>query len=356
MGCLHVPVSPGSAEHNGRTVRCLPTLPILLFGRGRSRHQEVIVSLLLDGDRPCDGRAAACSLGAAVGRRVSTGVLDACDQDAGRLAGGGQFALSGGLAEELMGFVAACFGVGQDGGQGLPGWVGEDAVGLIGDGGADVVGEQSASSVPRLVAAELGEDRCEGGVGDGLEVGEGSLGGVGLVGVVLCFVPAGGDDRGPDESGEQGGEGAAVGAGSTVGDVAGGAAQGVGGPAVGSNLRALGAAERLRRRTQLGPEVSWSLLGGGFDQIAEGGHVGLSVGVVAHASVEGVEGFSGLVPRSSGAVSAGCGVLLRCRSLQSCPEFGQSEVGGDFSTGVEDLFAVLVEVAGAAYGVAEKIS
>jgi hypothetical protein len=77
----------------------------------------------------------------------------------------------------------------------------------------------------------------------------GLTGGIGLLGVVLRLVPAGGDDRGPDQGGEQGGEDVAVGAGGGVGDVAGRFAQGVGGLVLGADLGALGSGERLGSRS-----------------------------------------------------------------------------------------------------------
>ncbi|OEV15881.1 hypothetical protein AN221_36475 [Streptomyces nanshensis] len=95
-------------------------------------------------------------------------MLDAGDQDAGGLASGGEFALSGGFLEELVGFVAACFGVGEDGGEGRPGGVGEDAVGVVGDGGPDVMGQGSAGLVARLTSGEAIDDRDECVVGGGV--------------------------------------------------------------------------------------------------------------------------------------------------------------------------------------------
>ncbi len=136
--------------------------------------------------------------------------------------------------------VAAGLGVGQDGGESRPGGVGEDAVGVVGDGGTDVVGKGLTHLLLWLTGGEAVEDGREGVVGGGLKVVEGLAGGVGLVGVMLRFVPAGGDDRGPDDGGEQGGESAAVGAGGGVGDVAGGGSQGVGCLVLGADLGALG--------------------------------------------------------------------------------------------------------------------
>lgn len=63
-------------------------------------------------------------------------MLDAGEEDAGGSAGGVEFALFGGFFEEAGWFVAACFGVGEDGGEGGPVGVGEDAGGVVGDGGA----------------------------------------------------------------------------------------------------------------------------------------------------------------------------------------------------------------------------
>ena len=136
------------------------------------------------------------------------------------------------------------FGVSEDGGKGRPGKVSEDAVGVVGDGGPYVVSEDLACLLVRLTGGEAVEDGCEGVAGGGLEVVEGLAGGFGLVGMVVRFVPAGGDDRGPDEGGEQGGQRAAAGAGGGVGDVADGFAQGVGGLVLGADLGALGAGER----------------------------------------------------------------------------------------------------------------
>lgn len=62
------------------------------------------------------GGAEAGGFGSGVGGRVATGVSDAGDQHEGGLASGGEFALGGGLLEELVGFVAAGLGIGQDGG------------------------------------------------------------------------------------------------------------------------------------------------------------------------------------------------------------------------------------------------
>ncbi len=84
--------------------------------------------------------------------------------------------------------------------------------------------------------------------------------------------------------------------------------------------------------------------------------MGLGMGVVGHPLVEGVEGVDGLMPGGGRLVTAGGGVFLRRGGLQAGLELGEGEVGGDLSAGVEDLFAVRVEVAGAAGGVAEEVA
>lgn len=88
--------------------------------------------------------ASAGGFGAGVWAGVAAGVLEAGDQDAGRLTGCAEFALGCGLLQELVGLMASGFGVGQEGGEGGPAGVGEDPVGLVGDGGVYVVGEGAA--------------------------------------------------------------------------------------------------------------------------------------------------------------------------------------------------------------------
>lgn len=265
---------------------------------------------LLDADRGCDGRASAGGFGAAVGCWVSAGVLDAGDEDAGGLAGGGQFTLGGGFLEELVGLVAVGFGVGEDSGERGPGRVSEDALGVVGDCCSYVVGQNATGFLLGRPGCEFGERRGEGAVGGCLEVLDGLAGGVGLVCVVLRFVPAPGDDGGPDEGRDQGGQGAAVGSGGGVHDVACRAAQGVGGSVFRPDLGPLGSGERLRGGLEFGAQVGGCLLGGDFEQFSEGGDVGLGVGVVGEVGVEGVEGVGGLVPGGAGVVAAGGGVFF----------------------------------------------
>ncbi|MDQ1018328.1 hypothetical protein QFZ43_004877 [Streptomyces afghaniensis] len=260
---------------------------MLLFGRRWSHHWEPTDSGLLSGDRSCDGRAAAGGFGTAVGRWVPGGVLNAGDEHAGGLAGGGQLTLGSGFNDELVGLVAAGFCVGEDGGERGPGGVGEDSLGVVGDGCSYVAGQNAAGFLPGWAGCEFGERRGEGVVGGCLEVLDGLAGGVGLVSVVLRLVPAPSDDGGPDEGCDQGGQGAAVGAGSRVHDVPCRAAQGVGGSVFCPDLGTLGSAEHLRGGLEFGAQIGGCLLGGGFEKFAEGGDVGLGVGVVGEVGVEG---------------------------------------------------------------------
>lgn len=235
--------------------------------------------------RGCGGGAEAGGCGAAVGDGVASGVLDAGDQDSGGLAGGGQFALGGCFLEELVGFVAAGFGVGEDCGEGRPAGVGEDPLGVLGDCGSYVAGQGATGLLLRLALREFCEVQGEGVAGGALKVLEGMAGGVGLVGVALGLVPASRDDRGPDKRCDQGGEGAAVGAGGGVRDVAGRVAQSVGGSVFCPDLGALGACERLRGGLEFSAQVDGGFLGGGFDQITERGDVGLGSCVVGEVGV-----------------------------------------------------------------------
>ncbi len=189
------------------------------------------------------GGPSAGGFGSEVRRRVAARVLDACDQDPCGLAGGGEFTLGGGFLEELVGLVAAGFGIGEDGGEGGPSGIGENAVGVVGDGGADVVDEGPASLLARLTGGEAVENGCESLIGCHLKVMKGLAGGFGLVSVALRVVPVGGEDRSPNEGGEQGGQDACVGPGGGVGDVAGGNAQGVAGLVLGADLGALSTGE-----------------------------------------------------------------------------------------------------------------
>lgn len=283
-------------------------------------------------------------------------MLDAGDQHAGGAAGGGQFALRGGFLEELVGAVAACFGVGQDRGEGRPAGVGDYTFGVVGYGGPDVVGEGAAFVIPGLPDGEVIEYGGKSVIGGGLKILDSLARGVGLVSVVLRLVPTGGDDRGPDDRSEQRGQGTAVRTSGAVGDVAGSRTERGGGPVLCPDLGALGPAEGRCRGAELGAESAGGLLSGGFDQFAECGDVGLGAAIVGERVGQDGEGVDGLVPGGGGAIAAGGGVFLGRAGLQPGPQFRQSEVRGDLPAGVEDLFVVLVEVAGAASRVAKEVA
>ncbi|SES29144.1 hypothetical protein SAMN05421870_11560 [Streptomyces qinglanensis] len=159
------------------------------------------------------------------------------------MAGCAEFAFGSGFPEELVGFVAAGFGVGENCGEGGPSGVGEDAVGMVGDGGAEVVDEGPAGLLARLTGGEAVETGRECLIGCRLKVLEGLTGRFSLVSVALRFVPVGGEDRRPNEGGNQAGQGACIGTGGATGDVARGGAHGVGGLVLGAELGALGTGE-----------------------------------------------------------------------------------------------------------------
>ncbi|MFD4394924.1 hypothetical protein [Kitasatospora sp. NPDC058397] len=171
-------------------------------------------------------------------------MLDAAEEDLGGLASRGEFAAGGCLGEELAGLVAAGFGVGEDGGEGGPGGVGEDPCGVAGDGGAEVVSEVVDRLLGGLAVGEGGEVFGGGLVVGALQVLDGELGGLGLLVVATGLVPAAGEDRRPDEGGDQDGEGVAAGSVAGVEDVAGGPTQVGGGSVVGAYPGVLGAGER----------------------------------------------------------------------------------------------------------------
>lgn len=77
------------------------------------------------------------------------------------MAGGGQFTLGCGFLEELVGFVASCFGVDEDGGEGGPAGVGKDPFGVFGNGCAYVVGQRAAGSLIGAPGFEFSERRRE---------------------------------------------------------------------------------------------------------------------------------------------------------------------------------------------------
>lgn len=199
------------------------------------------------------------------------------------MAGCGQLALCGGFLEKLMGLVAAGFDASEDGGERGPGRVGEDPFGVAGDGCSHVAGQNATGFFPGRPGCEFDERRGECAVSGRLKVLDGLAGGVGLVGVVLRFVPAPGDDSGPDEGCDQGGQRTAFRACGGVDDVACRAAKSVGGTVFRSDLGPLGPGERLRGGLEFGAQSIGCLLDRSFDQFAQGADVGLGVRVVGES-------------------------------------------------------------------------
>jgi hypothetical protein len=179
-------------------------------------------------------------------------VLNTGDQNAGRLAGGGEFASGGGFGEEVVRAVALGIGVGKHGDESWPGGVGENAVGVLRDRCAYVGDERARLRLAGLADGEVGQRRDEGGVSRCAEVQDGLARGGGLLGVAPGLVPAGGEHAGPDDGGGQGGEGAVVGTGSGVDYVAGCGAQSASGVFLRPNLGALRAGEGAACRPEIG--------------------------------------------------------------------------------------------------------
>jgi len=88
-----------------------------------------------------DGRAGLSSEGSQAGYGPLAKAFSAPDEDLGGIARVVQCSLLGGLLDEARRVVACEFGLVEDGGQGRPGGVGQDAFGVVGYGLADLVSE-----------------------------------------------------------------------------------------------------------------------------------------------------------------------------------------------------------------------
>lgn len=79
--------------------------------------------------------------------------------------GGAEFTAGSGLFEELVGFVAAGFGIGEDRGEPGPAGVGKDPLGMFRNGGAYVVGQDATGLLLGRAGCQFGERRTERVVG-----------------------------------------------------------------------------------------------------------------------------------------------------------------------------------------------
>jgi hypothetical protein len=106
--------------------------------------------------------------------------------------------LVGGLVEELGGVVAGGLCVGEGGGEGSPGGVVEDLIGMGGDGLAYALGMAFGSWLGRAALREGDQGRDCGLVVGGLEVSECAPGRLDLLVVVAGGLPAVDGDHGED--------------------------------------------------------------------------------------------------------------------------------------------------------------
>lgn len=115
----------------------------------------------------------------------------------------------GRLGQELARVMAAGLGTGEGGDEGRPGRVGEDALGLGGDGVADRGLEAIGVLLAGCAAGELGQDGSGVLLVAGLEVVESLFGCGCLLFVAALGVPVGGGS-GQVEGGEEHGDGEAA--------------------------------------------------------------------------------------------------------------------------------------------------
>lgn len=119
--------------------------------------------------------------------------------------------------------MAVGFGAGEGRGQRSPGGVGHDAVGVAGEGGAEVLFEAAGGLGSWCAAGQVCQDGCGGLLVAGLEVAEGFVGCCGLLFVAALFVPLGGG-AGQVDGGEEQGDGESAGFVGGVGEFLGGLA------------------------------------------------------------------------------------------------------------------------------------
>ncbi|PNE38981.1 hypothetical protein AOB60_34230 [Streptomyces noursei] len=102
-----------------------------------------------------------------------------------------EFSPGGDVYQEVPGVVAGGFSAGEGGGQGGPGGVGEDAVGVVGDGLSHGVLEAFGGLGAWGMSAEVRQDGLGGLAVALLQVAEGFLGRCCLLLVATLFVPLG---------------------------------------------------------------------------------------------------------------------------------------------------------------------
>ena len=117
-----------------------------------------------------------------------------------------EFPLGAHFGQEASGVVAGGLGVGEGCGQGGPSGIGEDPVGVVGEGRAEVLLEAAGGVGSWGAAGQVRQDGCGGLLVARLEVAEGFLGRCGLLFVAALLVPLGGG-AGQVHGGEEQGDG-----------------------------------------------------------------------------------------------------------------------------------------------------
>lgn len=148
---------------------------------------------------------------------------DAPVENFGGVLGALQFPLDAHLGQEAAGIVALCLGGGKVRGQRSPRGGGHDAVGVVGEGCAEVLLEAAGGVGSWGAAGQVCQDGGGGLLVAGLKVAEGFVGCCGLLLVAALVVPVGGG-AGEVDGGEEEGDGESAGAVAGVGEFLGGLA------------------------------------------------------------------------------------------------------------------------------------
>ncbi len=167
---------------------------------------------------------------------------DAPVEDLRGALGAVELSLGAHLDQETSGIVAGGFGLGEGGGQGAPSGVGEDSVGVVGEGRANVLFEAVGGCGSWRAAGQVSQDGCGGLLVARLEVAQSFLDHGGLLFVASLLVPLGGG-AGQVHGGEEQGDREPARLAGGVGEFLGGLAQGGGGLVVGKDGGAAGAVE-----------------------------------------------------------------------------------------------------------------
>jgi len=151
------------------------------------------------------------------------------------------------LVRSLVGSRPALWASVESGGEGWPGRVGDDPVGVFGQDGAHLLSMAVGSGRAGGAGSEAGQGHCGGLLVGGAKVGEGLFGGGVLLMVLAGVVPAGDGDDDCDGRAQEPGGRAAIVVGVGAGELPGGVADGVAGLVVGLALSELFSTPSPRR-------------------------------------------------------------------------------------------------------------